>query len=66
MDLPVEFLKAYLIPGSESFLLLGLVIGVVLLYISPATRKWGGGVLAGLAAALVVRRFGRSRVVSKR
>lgn len=50
MDLPVEFLKAYLIPGSESFLLLGLVIGVMLLYISPATRKWGGGVLAGLAA----------------
>lgn len=49
MDLPVEFLKAYFIPGSESFLLLALVIGVVLFNINSATRKWGAGGLVAVA-----------------
>lgn len=49
MDLPLEFIKAYLIPGSESFLLLGLLLGVILIYLSQATRKWGDVLLGGLA-----------------
>ena len=34
MDLPIEFIKAYFIPGSETFLLLGLLVGVILIYSS--------------------------------
>jgi uncharacterized SAM-binding protein YcdF (DUF218 family) len=49
MDLPVGFIKAYLIPGSETFLLIGVLIGVVLVYAGNATRKWGDVLLGGLA-----------------
>lgn len=49
MDLPIEFLKAYFIPGSETFLLLGLLVGIILIYSSPSTRKWGDALLGALA-----------------
>ena len=49
MDLPIEFLKAYFIPGSGTFLLLGLLVGVVLIYSSASTRKWGDALLGALA-----------------
>ncbi|MGH2621987.1 MAG: YdcF family protein [Anaerolineales bacterium] len=48
MDLPIEFLKAYFIPGSETFLLLGLLVGVILIYSSTSTRKWGDALLGAL------------------
>ncbi len=49
MDLPIEFIKAYFIPGSDSFLLLGLLVGVILIYSSTATRKLGDVLLGALA-----------------
>jgi len=49
MDLPIEFIKAYFIPGSETFLLLGLLVGIILIYSSTATRKWGDALLGALA-----------------
>jgi uncharacterized SAM-binding protein YcdF (DUF218 family) len=49
MDLPIEFIKAYFIPGSPSFLLVGLLLGVILIYLSPSTRKWGDILLGALA-----------------
>ena len=49
MGLPIEFLKAYFIPGSGTFLLLGLLVGVVLIYSSASTRKWGDALLGALA-----------------
>jgi hypothetical protein len=49
MDLPIEFLKAYFIPGSETFLLLGLLVGVILIYSSASTRKLGDALLGALA-----------------
>ena len=49
MDLPIEFIKAYFIPGSETFLLLGLLVGVILIYSSASTRKWGDALLGALA-----------------
>jgi hypothetical protein len=36
-----EFLKAYLIPGSESFLLLGLAAGALSLHLSESAARWG-------------------------
>ncbi len=54
MDAPFEFLKAYLIPGSLTFLLLGLFVGVILMYASKSTRRWGSGLLGFLAAAYLI------------
>ena len=41
MDLIAEFFKEMLIPGSTMFLMIGLIIGVTLLFISWKTEKWG-------------------------
>ena len=49
MDTVVELVKAYFLPGSALFLLLGVTIGVVLLYGRRSRRQWGRTWLAGLA-----------------
>jgi len=41
MDLAIELIKEMLIPGSTAFLLLGLILGVILLFIGWRTEKWG-------------------------
>ncbi|MEE9513573.1 MAG: hypothetical protein V3V46_05805, partial [Anaerolineales bacterium] len=41
MDLIAEFFKEMLIPGSTMFLMIGLIIGVTLLFIGWKTEKWG-------------------------
>jgi len=41
MDLIAEFFKEMLIPGSTMFLMIGLIIGVILLFIGWKTEKWG-------------------------
>jgi uncharacterized SAM-binding protein YcdF (DUF218 family) len=51
MQAMAEFFKAHLIPGSESFLLLGLALGALLLYLGERTARWGRRWLAALAAA---------------
>lgn len=42
--------KAALIPGSDVFLILGLVAGVALLYLGPRASRWGRRGLTALAA----------------
>jgi uncharacterized SAM-binding protein YcdF (DUF218 family) len=54
MQALAEFLKAYLIPGSESFLLLGLALGTVLLYLGDRAARWGRRWLALLAVGYLV------------
>jgi uncharacterized SAM-binding protein YcdF (DUF218 family) len=54
MQALAEFLKAYLIPGSESFLLLGLAFGAALLYLRDRAARWGRRWLALLAAGYLV------------
>lgn len=54
MSVLSEFAKAYLIPGSVSFLLIGLLAGMVLLYISKSTRRWGSGLLGFLAVVYLI------------
>jgi uncharacterized SAM-binding protein YcdF (DUF218 family) len=49
MGTVVELVKAYLLPGSALFLMLGLTIGVVLLYARRSRQQWGRTWLAGLA-----------------
>jgi uncharacterized SAM-binding protein YcdF (DUF218 family) len=49
MDAIFEIFKAYLIPGSFEFLLIGFVLGVVLLFAHRETRVWGSSLLAFLA-----------------
>jgi len=41
MDLIIELIKEMLIPGSTTFLMIGLIIGVILLFIGWKTEKWG-------------------------
>ena len=41
MELIAEFFKEMLIPGSTMFLMVGLIIGVILLFIGWRTEKWG-------------------------
>ena len=41
MDIAIELIKEMLIPGSTAFLLLGLILGVILLFIGWRTEKWG-------------------------
>ena len=41
MDMTIELIKEMLIPGSTAFLLLGLILGVILLFIGWRTEKWG-------------------------
>ncbi|MEE9215796.1 MAG: YdcF family protein [Anaerolineales bacterium] len=49
MDAIFEIFKAYLIPGSFEFLLIGFFLGVVLLFAHRETRFWGSSLLAFLA-----------------
>jgi uncharacterized SAM-binding protein YcdF (DUF218 family) len=49
MGTVVELVKAYFLPGSALFLMLGLTIGVVLLYARRDRQQWGRNWLAGLA-----------------
>jgi len=53
MDLLATFVKMNL-PGSTSFLWIGLVLGCVLLFGGKVSKKWGQGLLAGLAVLYVV------------
>jgi len=50
MDALAEFVKANLIPGSLAFLLLGLALGVILLYTGRRMARWGKVWLTSLAA----------------
>ncbi|MBN2555651.1 MAG: YdcF family protein [Anaerolineales bacterium] len=45
----VEWIKDYFVPGSVTFLLLGMSVGVVLLFRGKRASKWGRVILAGLA-----------------
>ncbi|MFQ5943003.1 MAG: YdcF family protein [Anaerolineales bacterium] len=49
MDAIFEIFKAYMIPGSFEFLLVGFMLGVVLLFAHRETRVWGSSLLAFLA-----------------
>ncbi|MFV1858934.1 MAG: YdcF family protein [Anaerolineales bacterium] len=49
MEAIFEIFKAYLIPGSFEFLLIGFFLGVVLLFAHRDTRLWGSSLLAFLA-----------------
>jgi len=49
MDAIFELFKAYLIPGSLEFLLIGFFLGVLLLFANRDTRAWGSSLLAFLA-----------------
>ncbi len=54
MDALVELVKANLIPGSISFLLFGLVAGVILLYAGRRAARWGQRWLTALAVLYLV------------
>ena len=44
----VEWIKDYFVPGSVTFLLLGISVGVVLLFLRKRASKWGRTILAAL------------------
>lgn len=44
----IEFIKAWLIPGSLSFLLIGMLAGVLLLFSGKKVASWGRRLLFGL------------------
>ena len=50
MDTIIEVIKIFLVPGSINFLVLGITVGVVLLFRRGATAKWGKRLLTLLAA----------------
>ncbi|MGH2625393.1 MAG: YdcF family protein [Anaerolineales bacterium] len=50
MDRLVEAVKDYLIPGSTTFLMIGLSFGTFLLFGSPRLSRWGRWCLSLLAA----------------
>jgi len=54
MDVIVEFVKANLIPGSTSFLLIGLALGVILLYAGRKPARWGKRWLTALLVLYVL------------
>lgn len=41
MDMIIELIKFFLVPGSINFLILGVTVGVVLLFRRGASAKWG-------------------------
>jgi uncharacterized SAM-binding protein YcdF (DUF218 family) len=41
MDAILQIIKDYLIPGSATLLIFGLVFGVILLYLGDRSRRWG-------------------------
>lgn len=49
MDRLVEAVKGYLIPGSTTFLMIGMSFGLLLLYAAPRWKSWGRGILTFLA-----------------
>ena len=49
MDSIFEIFKAFFIPGSFEFLLIGFILGVVLLFAHRESRVWGSSLLAFLA-----------------
>jgi len=51
MDAVVLFFKSYLLPGSMSLLLLGLMIGVGLLFAGERGKRWGRAWLITLLAS---------------
>ena len=51
MSAVADLIKSYLVPGSITFLILGFVVGVALLYGRDRTRKWGRRWLTVLALA---------------
>lgn len=51
MESTAEFVKEFMLPGSLSFLLIGLTLGVVAMFGGRKVRAWGRGWLASLAAA---------------
>lgn len=53
----VDFVKAALVPGSTAFLLLGLIVGVLLLYWRNRTVQWARRGLTSLAVLYVVLSF---------
>ncbi len=50
MEGAADFVKGFMLPGSLSFLLLGVTLGVVALFGGRRARAWGRGWLAVLAA----------------
>lgn len=50
----VEFFKQYLLPGSDSLLLFGLMIGVLLLLLPKPAPKWGKRWLVVLAGVYLL------------
>lgn len=54
MSVLFEFFKAYLIPGSITFLLIGVLAGTVLLYLGGSARRWGSGLLGFLAVLYLI------------
>ena len=54
MDAIYELSKAYLIPGSLEFLLIGFFLGVLLLFAHRDTRGWGSSLLGFLAVLIAV------------
>jgi uncharacterized SAM-binding protein YcdF (DUF218 family) len=49
MDIILQIIKDYFIPGSATFLVIGLAAGVILLHIAERTRRWGRIWLTALA-----------------
>ena len=49
MDTIIEVIKLFLVPGSINFLMLGMTVGVVLLFRRGETAKWGKRLLTLLA-----------------
>ena len=41
MEVVVEIIKDMFIPGSVTFLLLGLIVGMIMLYMNSTWAKWG-------------------------
>ena len=54
METFLEIVKAYLLPGSPEFLLLGLLLGVVLIVAHNETRPWGIGLLIFLGVLYLI------------
>jgi uncharacterized SAM-binding protein YcdF (DUF218 family) len=54
MEQLVEFIKTYLLPGSFSFLLLGLILGITLLFLRGKASRWGKGLLISLTLAYLL------------
>ena len=54
MESIVEFIKLYLVPGSLSFLLAGLILGISLILLRGPASRWGKGILISLAVGYLL------------